>query len=195
MAKVEKIAIPRIEFDFPFKGARNYIHSTTILTEFVARFAPSGPVKLEFRQMINHPIYIAADDPEQSNRVGKYSYMDADGWQSYGIFTDASRRVTERVACIEKDVIAASDISGDEALGEIGRPGNFIETAVSLNKAIVGRRAGEGKKVIFSTLAVSRIPQSGKIGIHLKKNLGTKIYMSDISCDGEKIGNLTFMTV
>lgn len=195
MAATEDIGQSRIVLDLPFKGERNYLHSTSILTSLIARFSPAGPIKLEFRQMINHPIYLAADRPEQANRVGKFSYMLGDGWQSYGIFTDDTRSVTRRVACIEKDVIASSEVNGADAIGEIGKPGNFIETAVSLNKAIVASRAGAGKKVIFSTLAVDRIPAYGKIGIRLTKNLGTKIYMSDISWNEEKIGTLTFMTV
>jgi len=166
-----------------------------MLAEFVSFFAIRGPVRLEFRQMIHAPIYLAEDRPEQEGRVGKLSFGSGAEARSYGIYTDASHSIDGHVECNEKAVIAAAQFSGDRAVGEIGKPGNFIDTIVALNKALVAGHVDGTKKIIFSSVALDVVPHVGKMRVELTKKLGTKIFVSDIYWDDHKIGSLTFMTV
>lgn len=185
----------RIAFDIPLKGERTYLHSTNILTAFRSHFSFAGPVKLEFRRMIHHPIYLAADAPDHADRVGKFAFKTSEEWQTYGIFVDETRKISGHLPNNEPAIIAASTFGeGDEdwAFGHVGQPASFIDTIVGLNKVLVGRHA-KGKKAIFSAIAIEVVPDDGKVGVVLTKRLGSKIFMSDVLLNDRKIGNLTFM--
>lgn len=191
----EDIAAVRIAFDIPLKGERNYLHSTNILTQFRSHFSFTGPVKLEFRRMIHHPIYLAADVPDHPDRVGKFAFKTGDEWQTYGIFTDEARTITGHLPNNEPAIAAASTFGADGedwASGHVGQPASFIDTIVGLNKVLVARHA-KGKKAIFSAIAIDVMPDDGKVGVSLTKRLGSKIFMSDVLWNDRKIGNLTFM--
>jgi hypothetical protein len=194
MATHEDGTETRIPLDLPLKGERKYVQSANILSELISLFSLRGPVKLEFRQMIYHPIYLAADDPEKPNRAGKFSFGDGDGWRTYGIFIDESKVITRRIENNEVEILAESVVGDDTATGGIDRPANFIDTIVALNKVLVGRYSN-GKKAIFSAISLDAVPDRGEIGVNLVKKLGTKIFMSDVLWNGAKVGSLTFMTV
>jgi len=195
MTAAETIDDGRIALDLPLKGTRKYLHSTNILSELIARFSITGPVKLEFRQMIYHPIYLLPDGPEVPNRVGKFSFKEGDSSRSFGIYVDESRKITGHIDDHEPEIIAASKRDGDKFHGVIDHPGNFINTIVALNKTVVGTHMGADKKAIFTTLILDAIPDKGEIGIELIKKMGTKIYVSDVIWNKAKIGSLTFMAV
>jgi hypothetical protein len=195
MTAAEKIEDGRILLDLPLKGERKYLHSTNILSDLIARFSLSGPVKLEFRQMIYSPIYLVPGAPDAPNKVGKFAFETSDGWQNYGVYTDENRAITRRVDDIEAKIISEGTRDGNKFAAVLGRPGNFIETVVALNKALVAGDAGPGKKAIFSGINVEAIPDIGEVGVELIKKMGTKIYVSDVLWNKAKIGSLTFMTV
>lgn len=198
MTTIRCISQSRVLLDLPLKGERTYLQSADILSELVERFSLSGPTKLEFRQMIYHPIYLSEDESELPNRAGKFSFQQGDGqtgvWRTYGIFIDEGRTITKRIPNNEAEILAASTIGEETATGGIDQPANFIDTLVALNKVLVGRHS-KGKKAIFSAISLDAIPDSGEIGCHLVKKLGTKIFISDVLWNGHKIGSLTFMTV
>lgn len=194
MEKSQDIAGSHIEFDIPLKGERTYLQSADMLSHFIKRFSLEGPVKIEFRRMIHHPIYLSEDAPDQPERAGKLSFPDGDTWRTYGIFIHEGRAITGRTPNNETEILAASTIGEDTASGGIDRPGNFIDTVVALNKVLVGRYS-KGRKAIFSALTLDTVPKDGTIGVNLVKKLGTKIFMSDVTWNGDKIGSLTFMTV
>jgi hypothetical protein len=187
-------AIQRIEFDLPLKGERTYLQSADILSGLISHFSPEGPVKLEFRQMIYHPIYLSGDDPDLGNRAGKFSFRQGSEWLTYGIFIDEARSIDRRIPNNEAEILAESTIGEDTAFAGIDRPGNFIDTLVALNKVLVGRHS-KGRKAIFSAITLDKIPDKGNIGVNLTKKLGTKIFISDVLFNNDKIGTLTFMTV
>jgi hypothetical protein len=195
MTAAEMIDDGRILLDLPLKGTRTYLHSTNILSELISRFSLSGPVKLEFRQMIYHPIYLLEGAQDAPNRAGKFSYLDGESWRTFGIYTDESRQITEHIVDSEPEIIAAGMRDGDSFRGVVGQPGNFINTIVALNKAIVASHMGAGKKAIFTGVNLDAIPDEGEVGIDLTKKMGTKIYVSDVIWNKAKIGALTFMAV
>lgn len=193
MAEIHHLERPRLEFDLPLKGERSYLQSANILSEFISRFSITGAVKLDFRQMIYHPIYLAEDAPDDPDRAGRFSFENGEDWKTYGIFIDRARQIEKRVPNNEAEILAASSVEGDHASGPIDRPGNFIDTIVALNKVLVGRYA-KGKKAIFTTIDLNVVPDRGKIGVALVKKLGSKIFISDVLWNDSKIGSLTFMT-
>jgi hypothetical protein len=195
MTAAEKIDDGRIVLDLPLKGTRTYLHSTNILSELVSLLSLTGAVKLEFRQMIHHPIYLIPDGGDAPNRVGKFAFQAGGAWRSYGIYLDESRKITGHVGDNEPQILAAAVRDGDRASAEIGRPGNFIDTIVALNKELVGGHIGAGKKSVFSNLSLDVIPDKGEIGVALIKKMGTRIFVSDVYWNKAKIGSLTFMTV
>jgi len=194
MEKSQDTAGSQIAFDIPLKGERTYLQSADMLSHFIRRFSLRGPVKIEFRRMIHHPIYLNEDSPDHPDRAGKLTFLNGDSWQTYGIFIDEGRPIAGRIPNNETEILAASTIGDDTATGGIDRPGNFIDTIVALNKVLVGRYS-KGRKAIFSSMTLDTIPRDGTIGVNLVKKLGTKIFMSDVTWNGDKIGNLTFMTV
>lgn len=195
MTAAEKIDDGRIVLDLPLKGERKYLQSANILSELIAQFSLTGPVKLEFRQMIYNPIYLVPDGADAPNRAGKFSFKDGEAWRTYGLYIDESREITRRIPNNEAEILAASSRAGDTSSGPIDRPGNFIDTIVALNKAVVGSHMGPGKKAIFTNISLDVIPGTGEIGIALIKKMGTRIYVSDVLWNKAKIGSLTFMTV
>jgi hypothetical protein len=134
--------------DIPFRGERQYLHSTTFITALLGLFPGLSNLKLDFRQMIHHPIVLDAD-MARADRFGMVSFDDGDVKRKFGIYCDLDRSVEERVACNEKAINDLYDSGTDASTGLVGKPGNFIETIVALNKAAVARRTGAGKKVIF----------------------------------------------
>lgn len=193
MIQTENLERLRIEFDLPLKGDRSYLHSTNIFQAFRSRFSITGAVKLDFRQMIHHPIYLANDAPESDDRVGRFAFREGDGWTAYGIFADCTRPIERRVPNNETEIIAASSFDDDRAAGSIDEPGTFIDTIVTLNKVLVGRHSN-GKKPIFSSIDLEVVPDRGRVGVTLIKRLGTKIFVSDVWWNDARIGGLTFMT-
>lgn len=184
-----------IGLDLPLKGARTYLHSTTILAALVSRWSLTDAVELEFRRMIHHPISLVRDGGASADRVGRFAFRRDGVWHAYGIYADASRAITGHVEDNERAILAASVREGEMASAGIGMPGNFIDTIVTLNKALVAEDAGADRKVIFSSLRLDVIPQADVIGVKLTKSMGKRIYVSDILWNRAKIGSLTFMAV
>jgi hypothetical protein len=188
--------IARIDFDIPLKGERTYLQSADILHALIGRLGVAGPLRLEFRQMIHHPIFVDADDADNPCRAGRFSFEDDGAWRAYGIFFDPSRSIAARSPNNEAEILAASTIASeaDTASAVIGAPANFIETIVALNKVLVARYS-KGKKAIFSAIKLDAVPDAGTVGVTLVKRMGSKIFVSDVLWNGTKRGELTFMAV
>lgn len=184
----------RIELNIPLKGERKYLQSANILWDVLQYFSHRRGFNLEFRRMIYKPVYLAPDDPTRPNRAAKIALEQETGWLELGIFVDEDREITERIPNNETEILAESRFDGDTARASINRPANFIDTTVALNKILVGRYS-KGKKAIFSAISLDVVPGKGEIGVDLTKRLGSRIFMSDVVWNGDRIGKLTFMAV
>lgn len=185
----------RIDLDLPLKGERKYLQSANILSALIEQFDHLGPVKLEFRKMIYNPIYVRPVIEAVDNFAGKFSMMRDGAWETYGLYVDDSRQIERRIPNNETEILAASTRDGDSSEGPIDRPGNFIDTIVALNKVVVAPYMATGQKAIFTNIVLDVIPDRGSIGVALTKKMGTRIFVSDVLWNKDKIGTLTFMTV
>ncbi len=187
--------LSHLELDIPFRGDRPYLHSTHILAAIVQHLPIRGPIKLEFRKMVHHPVVISAHHDSPQSQVGSFSFFDEGVWHRRGLFIRPEASVSRRVPCNENEITSLYDKGLDAGEGEIGAPGSMIETIVALNKSIVSRHTAKGGKIIFSAVKLDGYPKNGIAKVALSRSLGETLFISDIFWNGQNYGSLTFMVV
>lgn len=183
--------------DIPYRGARQYLHSTTLFDALVAMVDPdpAGALALNIYKVITEPVGVASFDGDRAAVSGVFSYVDRAGQSvSLGLYPAPGSPPPGRVPCNEDAIIAGAEILDGRASARAGDPGTLVETIVALNKALVGERMAGRLKPMFSTLDLARLPAlPAKVELRIDRQLGIKLFVSTVSVDDAPLGRVTFI--
>ena len=158
------------------------------------------PTRLYQYPMMRHPIALiplsgAANDADSA---GTYQQQEAEGTsQTWWFRENPSLQVSRRVPYDEAHVIAGS--TGDRDRIQSAGPSeySFIERTVALHKALLQGREelGASRSWLFTHLDLIRVPQNPDfIELKLTGVLGTTVARSSIHCDGDRVGQIAFLS-
>ena len=186
-----------ISLDIPFKGSRTYLQSADIFNALVRATQAEGPFRLDFKKLLTTPIE-AIPASESSNPAAAPARFRASGpnGQIDLVIRPVGRgEVTARVPYDEDEVISNSVITGLEIDCNHVGSASPIERMVALNKRLILEVLKPGKKLLFTSIALTHLPLGPNIHIKLRFHQGTKIFKSHISSAGERIGEIVFYGV
>ncbi len=187
-----------IPLAIPFRGNRDYLHSTTFFDALVALTGPDAgqPLSLNIYKTITEPVGAAPFDGNRAAVHGVFAYTDGAGnKQSLGLYPlPGGGPAPGRVPCNENAIIAAATVGEAEAEATAGPIGTLVETIVALNKTLVGTRMAGRLKPMFSTLELTRLPTVPvSVRLRIDKQLGIKLFVSTVTVDDTPVGRITFI--
>ena len=183
----------------PFRGARTYLHSTTLFDLLRKATGASRNLELRISRIIAEPVKAVAPDKAGAGpaAVGRFAY-DADGQRrTLALVPDADAEAPGRVVCNEKDIMASTIVADGVArfAFRAGAPGSLIEAVVALNKKLIETLHKPSGKLYFTQAALNRLPEEGALSLRVTSHLGTRLFVSAIAVDGEELGTITFKAV
>ena len=181
-----------IPLEVPFRGRRNYLHSTTIFDQILRHLADPVDVTFTIRQLIRQPIALATSLAGRIP-VGEFSCIDNGCPREFHICLADGAPAPGRAEDNEQIIIGASVAENGRLGAIVGNPGTFIETVVALQKHFVGSCAKPGRKLLFSRLRITRMISAGPVFIDRLEIMGNRLFKSHVSGPGDEIGRITFM--
>lgn len=169
-----------------FRGERAYLHSASIFDALVAQTGAATNIKLTFRRVLTRPLAAFPPNPKLP------AHFEADGVKLSIAEVDGPEPGREPYD--ESARLAGSSITGHTIHSPAG-PGTFSERVVALNKRLIEDVSGPKGKVIFVSMALSRLPDDGAdLSVTLEGSAGG-FHQSTLRSAGEIIGSTVFATL
>ncbi len=195
-----KLTFGRVDLNTPFRGARKYIHSTSIYNELLyhggKHFGKSVWVRqLKLSQFFDTQCYATTTVSDNDQVVGNFSMQCADDSIEGYIVTDSLVPISTRENFDEKSLCLKSTIL-DEGVESEWQKVPFIDQCVALTKYFHNHLYPlEGKKWVYTRLTlvddITHLkPQ--KISIMLHKKLGNRMTQSHVLLDDKFYGTIEF---
>jgi len=199
----------KIEFDFRFKGSRNYIHGTDMYNSIITYLLRNGYSPVTKINMAMHKIaksnlegLVLVDSQNVSGYEPISDFVCTVGDQKYKIILiENDQPVVDRYPYPEADIIELSDIDKENKTIRLSQKIDFsnIEKVVALNKAIHENVFSDASgKWYFTRLQVEKdlnIYDPEIIEIKIIKNMNFRLTKSEICFDSQKIGYIYFSLV
>lgn len=189
----------QIKASFPLKGARQYVHGTSIFNAFVnaAKDAgyTQGNIDIVFKKIVSNPdclIQIRASLPDDSSVAVVSGAVDNSQITLCLVPADHMGPVI-RVEYDEEAVCAGAVIEGSRISSQSATHDDEIELLIALCKKLHQSYFNADKKWLFSRYK-GRFPLelSGEVSLSITKNVGTKLTCSDVVSGGRKVGEIFF---
>lgn len=187
-----------VKISFPFKGARNYVHGTSVFDEIerylVGQGFLGGDVDLTFRHMMLTPDCILevrsarADD----SVVAKVSLHEGGGF-TLCLNPDNSGSEVERIEYDENEICKGAVINGAAIVSLLSEGYSDVEVMVALCKKLHQEYFDTEKKWVFSRFK-GRVPLAfgREVELRIVKCVGTKLTCSEVFSSGQKVGEIYF---
>lgn len=180
--------------DLKFKGDRDYLHGTDILTALEEIAGPLENFTFLIRKVMKVgqvAIVMPADGMDAADLSA--SVIHGPEGRQLGVMADPTVTVEGRYAYDEADVISGATFEGDGARLPARGDHRFIEQIVALNKALVRRLVAADRDWFFTKLEMRYMPVSPTpIRLRLVQRLGTRLTKSAIEVAGEEVGFIYF---
>jgi hypothetical protein len=181
----------RSNTDFSFRGARNYLHSTTVFDYLLKLYPDPKNVDLIIHKATSLQCRIVNQREENNDASLVASY------KSHNIISylyEIPDKISSRYACNEREILSCITISGTRAFCPGAIPNaTFIEVIVAAYKALVSSLPSYGnQKLVFARIIVEYLPQNQDFIVEHTRSLGNKFFEASILLENHKIGKLIF---
>lgn len=196
-------------FDFRFKGDRNYVHGTDIYNA-IARYLQTrygrelSHINLSFHTVMTHQLegeVVETEQPDFAVQPAVICKFAAAGSGKTLALRESERTLQGRYAYDEESIARAGRISEDgQAITLVNEtPYSSVEVTVAINKRLMQTIfAHEAGKWWFSRLILSKLlPEDATTTfmVRLKRHLGPRLTCSTIMVGGEPYGEVYFSMV
>ncbi|MCB5161519.1 hypothetical protein [Marinomonas algarum] len=186
------------KLNFPFKGAREYVHGTSLFNAVVQaavdKGLSSGEVNVSFKSMIHNPECVlewrkpTPQDAVVAKFTSPYSEDAVICINEAKITGVAKRQDFDELEVCRGAVLGDMTITQEEPHHE-----DRIELLVSLCKKMHLECIDNSKKWVFSRYnGQFPIPKLEKVELRITKQVGTRLTCSDVIVNGCKIGDMYF---
>lgn len=187
---------PPWALDLPYKGGRQYLHSTDIFEALTALTGATGSISLKISGMIVHPVEVlpAAGMRTGENYPARFRCLGRGGeWDL--LLRERMDEVVSRRIPYDEDAIADGASLRDDAIESLeAGSAKLIERIVALNKHLIKARHA-GRTLLFASLFLARQPVRPDLRLVLESSLGTRLFRSSIHSGGERLGEIVFYGV
>jgi hypothetical protein len=185
-----------IELSVPFKGARDYLHSTDIFNAFFIELGDYDAFEMVLYQKMVHTLSLVpmANVQDKSNYSGLIFYTKHGENHILGISENKSERVQSRVPYDEESLVCEAKIDTENKSIELAHQAghSFVDHIVALNKNLLQKILSSDAKWALTKLELDKTPMEGHYTLKMVSNLGTKLVKSAIDVDGEPLGFIYF---
>ena len=180
--------------DLPFRGARPYLHSTSIANALAPRFADADLFDLNMRGWMTHRLVFRPIEPGVV-AAGSGHVILAKGPQRlrFEISEDKSHPAIAREPYDEDAVPSSLDTeTGQLQVG--ARAGySFFDRLIAANKVLINRTLNPGVKLIAARILSPGFPVDEEpFALKVSGAVGSKLFRSAILIGGKKQGEVLF---
>lgn len=186
-----------VPLQIAFKGTRPYLQSADIFNALVAVTGAKQDFLLKFTSMLSTPIEaVPAGEVEAPNKApARFRALGPEGEIDLVIRPAGHVGSLERVP-YDEDAVTCQSVIVDRAIScDNGASATPLERMVALHKRLIHEVLKPGKKLLFTSVSLSHLPVGPNLRIELQANLGTKLFRSAVSSDGERLGEIVFYGV
>lgn len=179
--------------DFPFRGSRDYVHSTSIANYFAERFPRATRFELVIKEWMDSRITFRRVDKLGSIENGyiKLGMLDSEVLLQFS--QDKTYPVNCRDQYDEAGLLEDSQIEDKVLTCNSVGSGTFFDRLIAANKLLINSSFGPKVKLIASKIVTLGFPDDGvRFSVALASYVGTRIFKSIISIDGAPVGEVIF---
>ncbi|MFT5870746.1 MAG: hypothetical protein ACI8TF_002874 [Paracoccaceae bacterium] len=181
--------------DLPFRGARQYVHSTSLIQFLSGRFGCCARCELVLKTwMASRVVFTPVETIRPGEGTGYAKILQDDGQEIYLILSeDTDHAVTEREpfdedAIVERDLVADRILIATSPVHDV-----FIDWLIAANKKLITTTLNPQVKLIASKIVMQYFPDSSEgFSLVLTGNVGTKIFKTTVLHNNTKFGEVVF---
>ena len=177
--------------DFPFRGSRTYVHSTSIANHWATRAPDAARFELVLKGWMTARVrFTPAEAP---GGTGYVKIGEGDSAQLWRMDEDPAHPVSDREPFDEAAIPAAVD-TGARRVEVSPLPGaTYFDRLIKGNKALIETVLAPGVPLIAAKIVTAGFPpDDAPLALALKSHAGTRIFKSTILRDGSPFGELVF---
>ena len=182
--------------DLPFRGARDYVHSTSI-SNYICGLEDGdwlSEFSITLRDWMTGRLYFGPEKDLPVEVKGGIVLVTKEGARFDIAFgDDPSHRVDRREPYDEAAVIAETTFSEDNRLtvphtGEM----SIFDRAIAANKHLIETALSPGVKLIASKISLNPVINPRDFTLILSSHVGHRLFKTRIEADDVKIGDIVF---
>jgi hypothetical protein len=190
----------RQSLEIKFKGDRNYLHGTDILTALENDIEDLNNLSFRLHKIVTHgleAIVLPVDGIKNRDLAGLLLSGTKEPRHQIGLIENDARVVEERYKYDDKNVVAEALFQGDTAEMCNAISFNFVEQLVALQKALLQRNIDQlDTKWYFTQLDINHLPKKFNVlRLTVSQRLGIRLVKSKIVVDGNPLGTIAFSGV
>ena len=180
------------EVDFPFRGSRGYVHSTSIANHWSDRAPDADRFELVLKGWMTSRVrFRPATTPGEG--TGYVKIVRGDHTELWQMDEDPAHPVQSREPFDEAAIPATVEVE-DRTAEVLPAPGaTWFDRLIKGNKALIETVLAPGVPLIAAKIATHGFPpDDAPLSLRLKSHAGTRIFKSTILMDGSPYGELVF---
>ncbi len=180
--------------DFPFRGARDYVHSGSICNFWRGHAPQADGFELVLKHWMAHRlVFTPLGEGQVPAGSGHVAVTDSGRRRLYEITEDTRHPVTKREVYDEDAVPKVVDVAMRSCEVAPMAGFTFFDRVISGNKALINEILDPGVKLIAAKLTCTGFPaDDARITLKLKGNVGHRVFKTAILVDGEPNGEVVY---
>ena len=180
-----------------FRGSRTYLTGATLFDLLRSSTGAKKNVELKCSRLMTEAVRALEVDASKATHggFGVFSYSADGAKRTWNLVADPAVAAPGRVPCNEMAILERSELKSGQIFVEFaeGGTGTLVENVVALNKKMIETFHSPAGKLYFTQVFMAWLPKAGTLGLKLQTHVGTKLFVSEMTMDGENFGKITFV--
>lgn len=184
----------RFSVDFPFRGSRTYIHSTSIVNHFLNGLGPCDGFEIMLRHwMTSRVVFTALQDGQSPGGTGHVRVLRDGRTRLWQMDEDTAFPATGRDVYDEDAPPVALDVARRSAHVGACDGSSYCDRLIAANKKLIEASLSPGVKLIAAKIRLDvPVEDTTPIEMTLTGNVGTRIFRTAIRENGQNVGEVIF---
>lgn len=184
----------RFFVDFPFRGSRTYIHSTSIVNHFLNGLGPCDEFEIMLRHwMTSRVVFTVLQEGQLPGGAGHVRVMRDGRTRLWQMDEDPAFPATERDVYDEAALPVTLDVAMRNAQVGACEGSTYCDRLIAANKKLIEASLSPGVKLIAAKIRLDiPVDDTTPIEMTLTGNVGTRIFKTAIRENGRNVGEVIF---
>ena len=180
------------EVDFPFRGSRGYVHSTSIANHWSQRVPDAERFELVLKGWMTCRVRFTPSDTP-GDGTGYVKLVRADDTEFWRMDEDTDHPVQTREPFDEAAIPATVETEARTVDVSPAPGATWFDRLIKGNKALIETVLAPGVPLIAAKITTQGFPpDDAPLSLRLKSHAGTRIFKSTILMDGSPYGEVVF---
>lgn len=184
----------RFFVDFPFRGSRTYIHSTSIVNHFLHGLGPCDGFEIMLRHwMSSRVVFTLLPEGRQPGGTGHVSVTRDGRTRLWQMDEDTDFPASARDSYDEDAPPVTLDVATRSARVGACEGSTYCDRLIAANKKLIEAALSPGVKLIAAKIRLDvPVDDATPIDMTLTGNVGTRIFKTGLRENGQNIGEVIF---